>query len=112
MAAILIPNFVRAKGQGQLTACKSNQKNIGTAMEMYSTDYKGLYPTSMGKLTPNYLRTLPECPAAGKDTYSNSLKVTTQPDTFSFYCEGHHHAGSGVPADKPAYSSQEGLIER
>jgi hypothetical protein len=24
--------------QGQLTACKSNLKNIGTGMEMYSTD--------------------------------------------------------------------------
>ena len=38
LAAILVPNFIRARAQGQLTACKSNLKNIGTALEMYSTD--------------------------------------------------------------------------
>ena len=41
LAAILVPNFIRARAQGQLTACKSNLKNIGTAMEMYSTDWSG-----------------------------------------------------------------------
>ena len=44
LAAILVPNFIRARAQGQLTACKSNLKNIGTAMEMYSTDWSGKYP--------------------------------------------------------------------
>ena len=44
LAAILVPNFVRARAQGHLTACKSNLKNIGTALEMYSTDHAGRYP--------------------------------------------------------------------
>ena len=48
LAAILVPNFIRARAQGQLTACKSNLKNIGTAMEMYSTDWGGKYPTAIG----------------------------------------------------------------
>ena len=48
LAAILVPNFIRARAQGQLTACKSNLKNIGTAMEKYSTDWGGKYPTAIG----------------------------------------------------------------
>ena len=38
LAAILVPNFIRARAQGQVTSCKSNLKNIGTACEMYATE--------------------------------------------------------------------------
>ena len=46
LAAILVPNFIRARAQSQLTSCKSNLKNIGTALEMYFTDHNGQYPHS------------------------------------------------------------------
>ena len=36
LAAILVPNFLRARAQGQRTACQSNLKNLSTALEMYS----------------------------------------------------------------------------
>jgi hypothetical protein len=75
IAAILVPNFVRARSRSGLTACKSNLKNIGTACEMYGTDWKGLYPKEMSLLTPNYLKTIPSCPHAGRDTYSASYEV-------------------------------------
>jgi hypothetical protein len=42
IGALLAPNFVRARHRNATTACKSNLKNIGTAMEMYSTDYDGI----------------------------------------------------------------------
>ena len=51
LAAILVPNFVRARAQGQLTACKSNLKNVGTALEMYAVDHNGRYPTQLTLLT-------------------------------------------------------------
>ncbi|MFA5504517.1 MAG: hypothetical protein WC314_04250 [Vulcanimicrobiota bacterium] len=115
-AAIMVPNFVRARGQGQLTACKSNQKNIGTALEMYSTDYSGRYPQDISKITPNYLKTMPQCPAAGRDTYSESYR-TEQPDgsqweVYYFHCSGANHADLGLPPNFPAYNGLEGLIER
>lgn len=75
LAAILGPNFYRARAGGSLTACKSNLKNIGTAFEMYSTDWSGHYPKDISRLTPNYLKTFPECPQAGKDTYSDSYEL-------------------------------------
>jgi prepilin-type N-terminal cleavage/methylation domain-containing protein len=84
LAAILVPNFIRARAQGQLTSCESNEKNSGTAFEMYSTDNSGHYPQSTGTggmtlLTPNYLKIIPTCPAAGTDTYSSTYSYTTPP---------------------------------
>lgn len=110
MAAILVPNFIKARSQGQLTACKSNLKNIGTALEMYSTDYAGLYPESLDKLTPNYLIHIPTCPSVGSVTYV--AKIQAQPDLYTVICSGHNHQGAGAPADYPQYTSIEGLRER
>ena len=117
-AAIMVPNFVRARGQGQFTACKSNLKNIGTALEMWSVDYDGDFPEKLEELTPNYLRVIPECPTAGVDTYSGSYTHTdgTKQDPssgkYEFFCRGHHHNDLGVPQDHPRYNSLEGLISR
>lgn len=117
-AAIMVPNFIKARGQGQETACKSNLKNIGTALEMYSTDYSGKYPASMDLLTPNYLRTIPECPAAGTVTYKAyfgpNAKGNDQhyEDYYYVECAGSHHTESGTPPDHPAYNAIMGLIER
>lgn len=112
LAAILVPNFIRARAQGQLTSCKSNLKNIGTALEMYSTDYGGRYPTTMPILTPNYLRVIPTCPSAGSDTYSGSYSQQTNPDGYRYQCQGGNHVGVDISADYPAYDAISGLQER
>lgn len=112
LAAILVPNFIRARAQGQLTACKSNLKNIGTAMEMYSTDFSGRYATSAGLLTPNYLKTIPTCPSAGSDTYTGGFTSASNPDLYTVACTGANHTGAGVTGDYPQYTSVQGLIER
>jgi len=110
MAAVMVPNFVRARSQGQLTACKSNLKNIGTALEMYSTDFEGRYPEALGTLTPDYLKYIPTCPSVGSVTY---VGVTaSEPDLYTVICSGHNHAEVDVAANYPQYNSVEGLIER
>jgi hypothetical protein len=58
-----------ARPMGGMTNCKSNLKNLGTAMEMYTTDWEGRYPSTLGQLTPNYLKTIPECQAVERMTY-------------------------------------------
>jgi hypothetical protein len=112
VAAVLVPMlfFARNRGGGQVGACASNLKNIATALEMYSTDNKGAYPTALAALTPNYLKFSPNCPSANQDTYSATYEVRTAPDNFTLACQGHHHQGSKYPADYPQYSSQTGLI--
>lgn len=112
LAGIVVPNFIRARSQGQTTACKSNLKNIGTALEMYSTDNGGRYPTQLSKLTPDYLRTMPTCPSAGQDTYSASYEVRIQPDGYTVMCQGAHHEKAGLGPNFPQYTSERGLLER
>ncbi len=113
LATILVPNFLRARAQGHYTACKSNLKNIGTALEMYSTDHAGRYPETLSVLTTGenggYLKLIPTCPAAGEDTYV--YKKDTNPDIFVIYCCGSHHTILDIPTDRPAFDSLQGLIE-
>ncbi len=117
-AAILLPNFMPHHGcGGQLTFCKSNCKNLATALEMYASDNGGRYPHHLGKLLHgNYLKVIPTCPAAGEDTYSPTYQVSARPDMFSFCCRGNNHAKaySGFTSDPhnyPQYSAKEGLID-
>ncbi len=112
LAAVLVPNFIRARAMGQLTACKSNLKNLATALEAYSVDYGARYPTALTSLTPNYIKTIPACPTAGKQTYSGSFVSTIDPDTYLVRCEGVFHASLAIPTDYPRYDSGRGLIER
>ena len=103
---------------GSLTACKSNLKNIGTAMEMYSTDWSGKYPEDINMLTPNYLKTIPECPTANEITYTlqtgESAAYNDQgfKDYYFLQCEGENHTNVSVPANYPQYDGIQGLIER
>lgn len=98
------------RAQGQLTGCKSNLKNLATALEMFSQDHQGLYPSELGALVPGYLKTLPNCPSARQDTYS--LAYFQRDERFTLRCSGEHHRKTGTPSDYPRYSSSLGLIER
>lgn len=55
LAGLLGPFYVYAstlpcRNYGQLTACKSNCKNIATALEMYAGDNGGHYPLRLQEL--------------------------------------------------------------
>lgn len=120
---IITPNFWpfgrghRSRPHGQLTACKSNCKNLATALEMYASDFGGRYPQDLGRLTSgNYLKTIPTCPAAGKDTYSATYRYAAKPDNFSFFCAGDNHEKAFRGFDKPSinlpqYNAAQGLVD-
>lgn len=118
LAATLVPNFVRARARGQLTACKSNLKNISTALEMYSTDFSGKYPASLDLVVPNYLKTLPICPSGGEKTYRAYFGSTIphNPQRYQDYyyieCYGENHTTVSVDGNYPAYDGIKGLLER
>jgi len=66
LATILIPSFLKARAQSQLSGCESNLKNTATALEMYKTDFT-LYPSgtnlnSSTAFVPEYMRAVPNCP--------------------------------------------------
>ncbi len=110
---VLAPNFIRCTNYGPLTSCKSNLKNIATALEMYSTDNGGRYPDSLEQLTPEYLKALPICPCAKRVTYSDGYRRHAQPDRFSVYCYGFNHESAGIHLPNyPRYYNEQGLVER
>lgn len=102
-------NYIKANRSGQSIQCASNLKNIGTALEMYSTDNAGHYPSSLDSLTPNYLKIIPTCASAGSDTYSQGYVFNAAPDTYTISCRGYYHSQVGIPKDFPQYDSIIGL---
>ena len=86
LAAIMVPGFMRARLQGRLTSCKSNLKNIGSALESFQTDNNGKYPARLEELTPRYIDKLPRCVHDRKSDYSY---ITSRSNTsYTLYCSG------------------------
>ena len=110
LAALIVPNFLRAKADAQFSSCEENCQNLAKGMEMYAVDNSGHFPTSMALLAPNYLAVIPTCPAVGSDTYTASLSTVTNPDCYTFYCNGNNHFITGVPTNFPQFTSGQGLI--
>jgi hypothetical protein len=101
-------NFISAKAKGQLIACKSNLKNLGTALEMYAVDHEESYPKTLVPLTPDYLLALPTCPTGnGTAVYNYQLQPGTS--HFELQCQGDH-SKVGVERGLPAYDSEKGII--
>jgi len=96
--------------QAPSARCIQNLKNLGTTLEMYSTDNLARYPRTLAPLAPDYLRTLPTCPAAGADTYSTAFQTSAKADAYTIMCGGAHHAPEGYSANCPQYTSNEGLV--
>ena len=115
LAAILVPNFLKARAQGQLAACESNIKNLATALEMYATDNTGTYPTALVQLTVQtagggYMKTIPLCPSSRLNP-SYGYTSATVPDNFTSYCSGTSaHASAGETNGYPQYAPGQGLI--
>lgn len=69
--------------------CGSNLRNIDTAIQMYQTEWSGALPPTLTSLTPNYLKTIPRCPADTTTEDSLSWKVET--DRYILSCENPLH---------------------
>jgi len=119
LAAILVPNFKRARARGQLAACLSQCKSTATALEMYAVENDGRFPTLSGLaglnvlITTNFLKKLPTCPAANRVTFLD-YEATATPDRFSFSCVGNNHGEcfpGVVTLNIPAYSNDQGPID-
>lgn len=72
--------------------CHHNLRDIATSLEMYSTDNQGHYPPRLSSLTPEYLKEIPRCPAAGSDTYSAGYQNGQIRDAYTVWCSGRNHA--------------------
>ncbi len=79
LAAIAIPNFVKARTTAQKNACINNLRQIDAAIQQWALEGKQATTAGLGlaDVTP-YLKNSVVCPAAGSTaTISDSYSVTT-----------------------------------
>jgi len=103
LAADRVPPYLHESGMRLVTECEGNMVQIATALEMYSTDNSGRYPASLKLLVPAYLRNVPTCPSAHKDTYSSSYSCHNDPYMYTIFCRGHNHINAGLSPNLPRY---------
>ena len=74
LAAIAIPNFVRARTQSQKNACINNLRQIDGAVQQWALENKASTYTAMTDANVlEYLKSVVTCPAGGSTaTYANS----------------------------------------
>ena len=82
------------------------------------TKHLSKYPGSLAHLTPNYLKTIPSCPAALKVTYEFETGAGAAynskgfQDYYFIKCAGTYHNSVSVPTNYPQYDAIQGLIDR
>src|SRR3974390_64384 len=94
LAAIAIPNFVRARTQSQMNACINNLRQIDGAIQQYALENKlsPSAPVGFGNISA-YLKGSVTCPAAGATaTFATSYSLTdcqTKPGCKTAGVTGH-----------------------
>jgi hypothetical protein len=106
----LIENKMRERTGSQLAACNTFIQRIAAALEDYK-ETKGCYPKDLSNLCPAFIKTIPTCPVASKDTYSAGYEVSGDCLYFTLYCCGSYHRNAGIPEKFPRYTSRKGRAE-
>ena len=133
LAALLIPNFTRARSQAQTAACEANLRTVATALELYFTDhqqYPGVTATTIGTAnginsadpleSGGYLNSVPHDPAGpvGNNLYSYKTQAAAgaAPAMYVVTCPGGHDPatvvqvnGATSTSNKLYYNSGSGL---
>jgi len=92
----------------QLRICEANLRSLSLAVEEWSVQHGGAYPTSaLEVVTPKFLREMPRCPAGGQYRYR-----IEPPGSYRIWCDGNRHEAAGVPTGYPALTPVLGVIER
>ena len=80
LAAIAIPNFVRARTTSQKNACINNLRQVDGAIQQWALEYKKDPSASVGEtdVTP-YLKNSVACPSGGT-AFSDSYTLLTVAD--------------------------------
>jgi len=81
LAAIAIPNFVRARTQSQKNACINNLRQIDGAIQQWALETKAASTITVAAtdVLP-YLKSSVTCPSAGTTTFALSYALLTVAD--------------------------------
>lgn len=83
LAAIAVPNFVKARTRAQGRSCYAIQRVIAMSLDMRETDTREALPELTPKvlellLAENYLKKIPDDPGAGPGSSGNYVLVTVK----------------------------------
>ena len=70
-------------------SCDYNLSHLAGALESYRADHT-TYPKSLGELVPDYIDHLPNCPNAGKETYTSGYSASTYAYKYVLKCNHKH----------------------
>jgi len=100
LAAILFPVFAKAREKARQTSCTSNIKQLSLALEMYRTDWDGIYPLHSHKELGNpgwrWMRMLiPYVKNTGVHTCPSSATGVTLTSSTQVYGYNYQYLGNG-----------------
>lgn len=97
LAAIALPNFMRARFKGYHAGCLQNERNIRTALESYAADHNGRYPPDLATLvTPPsgtsfaWLSAMPSCPSDSSQYEPGYVVNNLGVPNYTLECQGIH----------------------
>lgn len=102
LAAIAIPNFVRARAQSQKNACINNLRQIDGAIQQWALENKAGPTTTVPADTVilGYLKSEVKCPAGGASaTYATSYSTASATVQDKPVCKLNASAGHALPVD-------------
>ena len=95
LAALALPNFMRARFKGYHAGCLQNERNIRTALESYAADFNGRYPPDLDTLVNGagsaypWLSGLPVCPSDGSDYEPGYVFDNSNVPNYTLECQGN-----------------------
>ena len=96
LAAIAIPNFVKARESAQKNACIANLKQIEGAKVLWALDGGTGTPTVDANLVSDYIKKAPMCPADSTAAYTaNDLDTDPACTYASAAAKGHYLTAPG-----------------
>lgn len=110
VVAVLWPNFLRGRARSKYIGCRGNLMELAAALDTYAADNNGYYPTSLQALAPRYLKAIPGCPAAGRDTYSaDYASAELKPVEGVVHCSHGPYPGEKLSQDLQCGKQREEL---
>ncbi len=113
LAAILIPNFLRARTNSQVSASKSNLKELATALETYYVDNQA-YPNDVTLnilATGAYIRALPLDPCT-LQAYVYTPSGGPPPSTYTLQTPTWVGKLCAITANGLIYTPSGGLVQQ
>jgi len=113
--ALLIIRFQGALTSGSYSAapdyhaCRAHEVELAGHVKRYARVHGGAFPRRLSKLIPAFISSVPTCPAAGRDTYSDGYRVNDTSGVFTICCMGRNHERYNSRKNYPVFT---GVLKR